>query len=391
MTPEEAFKILKAEPYMPLSEVRRYYIDLMAIWHPDRFIHNERLYEKANKETSIINQAYSVLQKYYNTTNLNIKTEKYEQNRDDELKTIIECKNCGTKNRIPSEKLINNTIKCGKCGSYIINNNKKSTRDELDEIFEKIYKEKVYDELNKYKQENFKNKSNQQKYNEKRSTEEQHPEKENLFNEKIKSNEPKEPQKTRFFKKIGPRVVISTIFALSLFIISISLISNYNEKNNKTTENQIKNSNHSNVNKNLEKYLIEGDSNNKAQAISNGTVRLFANKDLISPLEITTSQEANYFLKLIDVNNKKNIMDIFLIGGTTTTINVPLGTYEIKWASGSSWMGYDELFGDETSYSVADHLFNFKLTENGVSGYSIILRQIRDGNLRTKKISKNQF
>ena len=34
-------------------------------------------------------------------------------------------------------------------------------------------------------------------------------------------------------------------------------------------------------------------------------------------------------------------------------LKVPLGTFEIRYASGKQWYGYNYLFGDDTSYSKA--------------------------------------
>ena len=43
------------------DEVREAYQDLVMVWHPDRFVHNPRLYKKAEAKLKEFNQAYAYL------------------------------------------------------------------------------------------------------------------------------------------------------------------------------------------------------------------------------------------------------------------------------------------------------------------------------------------
>ncbi len=43
------------------DEVREAYQDLVIVWHPDRFLHNPRLYKKAEAKLKEFNQAYAYL------------------------------------------------------------------------------------------------------------------------------------------------------------------------------------------------------------------------------------------------------------------------------------------------------------------------------------------
>ena len=72
-------------------------------------------------------------------------------------------------------------------------------------------------------------------------------------------------------------------------------------------------------------------------------------------------------------------------------VKVPFGTYEVRYASGDTWYGYEYLFGPETSYSKADKAFTFEFDGNQISGYTITLYKVTNGNLSTKKIRPNEF
>ncbi len=122
-----------------------------------------------------------------------------------------------------------------------------------------------------------------------------------------------------------------------------------------------------------------------------GKVESFTYNEKVAPLTIQTSAGANYLVKLVDYYSKSEVMTIFVNGGDTTKVKVPLGVYEIKYASGTKWYGYQHLFGDETSYSKAENSFSFKNTGYQITGYTITLYRVSNGNLRTSHINKSEF
>ena len=72
-------------------------------------------------------------------------------------------------------------------------------------------------------------------------------------------------------------------------------------------------------------------------------------------------------------------------------IDVPLGNYIVKYAAGDRWYGYEHLFGPETGYSKAGEVFSFAVVGNKISGYTITLYKVRNGNLHTQTIRKEDF
>lgn len=123
----------------------------------------------------------------------------------------------------------------------------------------------------------------------------------------------------------------------------------------------------------------------------NGTIDVYTNQPRVAPLEIETSGSGYYFVKLVKTGTDQTIMTIFTHAGQSVTTEVPLGSYDVKYASGENWYGYDNLFGTETVYSKANSVFSFQDTGSQISGYTITLYEVMDGNLSTSKISASDF
>lgn len=111
----------------------------------------------------------------------------------------------------------------------------------------------------------------------------------------------------------------------------------------------------------------------------------------IAPLEIQSQPGSDYFVKVTNQSTGEDVSTIYIRGGENASITVPLGTYEIKYASGENWYGEDKLFGKDTTYSKADELFTFSDTGYQITGYTITLYTVVDGNLQTVGIDPSQF
>ncbi|MCB4746271.1 MAG: zinc-ribbon domain-containing protein [Sulfurovum sp.] len=122
-----------------------------------------------------------------------------------------------------------------------------------------------------------------------------------------------------------------------------------------------------------------------------GKEQKFVNDPSVAPLTIQTSSRANYLVKIVDYYSKSDVMTIFIKGGDTIRTKVPLGTFEIRYASGEQWYGYNYLFGDDTSYSKADQSFDFRNTGYQITGYTLTLYRVSNGNLRTSYMNPSEF
>ncbi len=110
----------------------------------------------------------------------------------------------------------------------------------------------------------------------------------------------------------------------------------------------------------------------------------------VAPLEIRTSAGQNYFVKLVDSAGRV-VMTMLIEGGRRFETEVPLGTFEIRYASGKTWYGPALHFGPETIYAKADHHFEFTFDGSQYSGYTVELIMQSGGNLHTSRISPASF
>lgn len=124
--------------------------------------------------------------------------------------------------------------------------------------------------------------------------------------------------------------------------------------------------------------------------ISTGIVS-FPSGYVIAPIRIRASSGSNFFVRLVHSFTKAHIMEIYLEGGDTFEGKVPLGSYEIRYASGNVWYGEDLLFGPSTQFHKAEKTFNFTRDGDSISGYTVELVRQRGGNLRTSTISRGEF
>jgi hypothetical protein len=123
----------------------------------------------------------------------------------------------------------------------------------------------------------------------------------------------------------------------------------------------------------------------------NGTVKKFTSSKSVAPLEIRGDVGSNYLVKLVNDDTNKTVMTIFVRSGSTVNVDVPLGNYKFKYASGIKWYGYKHLFGPDTSFNMADRTFNFIKIGYRISGYTVTLYKVFNGNLRTYNIDASQF
>ncbi len=107
-----------------------------------------------------------------------------------------------------------------------------------------------------------------------------------------------------------------------------------------------------------------------------------------SPLQIKTNAGSHYWVKIVNSYNEKDeLASFFIRGGETLDVNLPMGSYVVKYAYGDTWYGRDYLFGEDTGYSKADEVLEFYHGQ----GYVIELIQQLNGNLHTTAIDESQF
>jgi len=61
---KKSFEILELDPNASVDEAKQAYKDIVNVWHPDRFSHNSRLKEKAEKKLKEVNVAYETVNSF---------------------------------------------------------------------------------------------------------------------------------------------------------------------------------------------------------------------------------------------------------------------------------------------------------------------------------------
>jgi hypothetical protein len=94
----------------------------------------------------------------------------------------------------------------------------------------------------------------------------------------------------------------------------------------------------------------------------------------MAPLKIKTRNEGRqFFVKLIEQPDHKEVLTLFLRSGDMLKLHIPLGVYTLKYAVGTTWYGSRWLFGSETVFNSLAEDIEFAFQDNAISGYSIEL------------------
>ena len=110
--------------------------------------------------------------------------------------------------------------------------------------------------------------------------------------------------------------------------------------------------------------------------------------------KINAAKDTPTYVKVYKYNREKNtiskkpIATLFIRGGKSLTLYVPKGEFIIKYATGKTWYGEEEMFGSSGSYAKADKIFKISTQDEG---YEITLAQVKDGNLSSVKQNKDKF
>lgn len=104
-----------------------------------------------------------------------------------------------------------------------------------------------------------------------------------------------------------------------------------------------------------------------------------------SELTIKSSGSESYVVKLKDIYDDE-VMSFYVRAGDTVTVGVPAEEMYVYFASGAMWYGMDDLFGNETSYSMDDELKDF---ENYT--YEYTLYPVSNGNFSETPIAAEEF
>jgi hypothetical protein len=123
----------------------------------------------------------------------------------------------------------------------------------------------------------------------------------------------------------------------------------------------------------------------------NGTWWKYTSEELIAPLQISVSEGHHYYVKVTESFTDEKVLTVFIRSGQTIEVEVPTGSYDLKYAIGDTWYGRQHLFGPETEYLEANDTFNFEIVGQRVRGHRIELIVQEGGNLSTAPIPESEF
>ena len=121
-------------------------------------------------------------------------------------------------------------------------------------------------------------------------------------------------------------------------------------------------------------------------------IRVTRYTDPMAPFARTTPDDGRlYYAKLVGLRTSQTAALMYMRGGERREFEVPLGIFELRYASGFIWFGEGDLFGPETVRSKADRLMEFRVEGDTVAGRQVRLIKQTDGNLSTSRLIPDQF
>ncbi len=128
----------------------------------------------------------------------------------------------------------------------------------------------------------------------------------------------------------------------------------------------------------------------KPVSVSNGFIKK-PSGSREAPVTIHAPTTSNCYVYFKNINNNSNSFSMYVAKNTTCEVNAPIGTYELYYATGTTWYGSKYKFGDGTGYFKADKTFTFYYLGNYVYGTEVTLYSVYNGNMGTDPISESAF
>jgi hypothetical protein len=125
---------------------------------------------------------------------------------------------------------------------------------------------------------------------------------------------------------------------------------------------------------------------------ANGETHNYFSHEPIAPFEIKVPAGDDYYYVLLKGKNiGRKALSIFVYPGESVTVNAHTGEYLLYYASGTTWYGVDNLFGEHTVYSKSLDVLNFYEADGYVNGYTVTLYKTYNGNMETTRASPEDF
>jgi ribosomal protein S27E len=119
---QTAYKILEIPSSTAPKDIKAAYLNLVEVWHPDRFVDKPALYDQATEKLKQLNVAYETITRHRSfTVKLNSQQIKPPPEQAKDPFVLVRCINCTALNRVVR---YGEGIVCGRCGSPLIRSGK---------------------------------------------------------------------------------------------------------------------------------------------------------------------------------------------------------------------------------------------------------------------------
>jgi hypothetical protein len=138
---------------------------------------------------------------------------------------------------------------------------------------------------------------------------------------------------------------------------------------------------------------VREDTQNAIPFPEHGTVVITSEAERIAGFKVTTPRGDLYYYILLKNTEDDSRVVIYMNSGTTFDTFVPLGDYELYYATGRYWYGEDRLFGGNSNSVKADKIMKFLIDDDShmILGQEVILEPRVGGNLPTRPINVNEL
>lgn len=126
-------------------------------------------------------------------------------------------------------------------------------------------------------------------------------------------------------------------------------------------------------------------------AFRNGQIIKRPFGERVCPLEVDVLGDHAYYVYLDFIGFGGSDMSFMVSAGRSAEVLVPLGEYEIYYATGETWYGPEYKFGDDTQFYKCDDTFLFYDDGQYYRGYTLELYLQTNGNLDTDVINASAF
>lgn len=123
----------------------------------------------------------------------------------------------------------------------------------------------------------------------------------------------------------------------------------------------------------------------------NGELIKHPSEECLCPLGVEVRGNKAYYVVLNSLDYYSCDMSFMVAPNSYAEVEVPLGEYEIFYATGETWYGPDLKFGPDTQYYQCDDTLRFYKDGKYYQGYTLELYLQNNGNLETDQISAANF